>query len=214
MGDGWRIDRPEEIEAILGQPMPGIAAKVEDRIDAVARDFIAASPLVLVSTIDAAGRLDVSPKGDAPGFCHVADERTLLLPDRKGNKLAFGFRNILETGRIGLLFLMPKLRETLRVNGSAEITRDPALLERLSAEGKPALLCTRIHVEECFLHCGKAMIRSKLWQPAQWLEPPDVGFGRQIRDRAIARGTAAADAEKGRQRVEELTEVAYRDDLY
>ena len=214
MADRWRIESPEQIAEILGAPVPGVAAKVMDRLDATSRDFIASSPLVLVSTVDAAGRVDVSPKGDAPGFCHVADDRTLLLPDRKGNKLAFGFQNILQTGRIGLLFLLPRVRETLRINGSAEITREPALLERLSAQGKPALLCTRIHVEECFMHCGKALIRSDLWQPERWQHPPDVSFGRQMRDRAIASGRPESEAEQGKKVVDELAEQAYRDELY
>ena len=214
MTDEWRVDSADLIAEILGQPVTGIAAKLADRLDAVCRDFIAQSPLILVSTVDTAGRLDVSPKGDAPGFCHVADDQTLLLPDRKGNKLAFGFKNILETGRIGLLFLLPGVRETLRINRSAEITRDPALLSRLSAQGQPALLCTRIHVEECFLHCGKALIRSKLWQPESWQEPPDVSFGRQMRDKAIESGSPASDADRGKNLVNELAEQSYRDELY
>ena len=210
----WEVVSADQIAEILGQAHPGVAAKVSDRLDATSRDFILHSPLVLVSTVDAAGRLDVSPKGDAPGFCHVADDRTLLLPDRKGNNLAFGFRNILETRRIGLLFLMPRVRETLRVNGSAELTRDPELLARLSAQGKPALLCTRIRVEECFMHCGKALIRSHLWQPERWEEPPDVGFGRQMRDRAVESGATIGEAERGRKLADELVEQAYKDELY
>lgn len=212
--DPWQVVSADQVAEILGQAHPGVAAKVSDRLDATSRDFIRNAPLVLVSTSDAAGRLDVSPKGDAPGFCHVADDRTLLLPDRKGNNLAFGFRNVLETGRIGLLFLMPRVRETLRVNGSAELTRDPELLERLSAQGKPALLCTRIRVEECFMHCGKALIRSQLWKPERWLEPPDVGFGRQMRERAVESGASIAEAERGRKLADELVEQAYRDELY
>jgi PPOX class probable FMN-dependent enzyme len=214
MADQWRVDSLDQIAEILGQPIPGVVSKVADRLDAVSIDFIRHSPLILVSTVDAAGRLDVSPKGDAPGFCHVADGQTLLLPDRKGNKLAFGFKNILQTRRIGLLFLLPRVRETLRVNGSAEITREPALLERLSAQGKPALLCTRIHVEESFMHCGKALIRSKMWQPEHWQDPPDVSFGRQMRDRAVESGTSVSEAEQGRNLVDELAEQAYRDELY
>lgn len=214
MSDAWRVCSAAEIAAVLGEPVPGVAQKVADHLDAVSRDFVRHSPLVLVSTVDAAGRLDVSPKGDAPGFCHVADDRNLLLPDRKGNRLGFGFKNILETGRIGLLFLLPRARETLRVNGSAEITRDPALLAQLSAHGAPALLCTRVRVEECFLHCGKAMIRSAIWQPEQWPPAPDVSFGRQARDRALEQGASPADAEKGRGAVDEFAEQAYRDELY
>jgi len=213
-GGAWEVVSADQLAEILGQPHSAAASKVSDRLDATSQDFIRHSPLVLVSTVDAQGRLDVSPKGDAPGFCRVADERTLLLPDRKGNKLAFGFKNILETGRIGLLFLMPRVRETLRVNGSAELTRAPDLLAQLSAQGKPALLCTRIRVEECFIHCGKALIRSKLWQPEHWEEAPDVGFGRQMHDGALNRGASVQDAEQGRKLIDALTEQDYRDELY
>ena len=214
MSDRWTVNTPEQIEEVLGDPLPGVADKIGSALDPVSEDFLRHSPLVLVSTVDAEGRLDVSPKGDAPGFCHVEDVRTLLIPDRKGNRLAYGFRNLLQTGRIGLLFLLPGARETLRINGSAELTRDPAVLERLSAQGKPALLATRVHIEECFLHCGKALIRSELWQPEKWREAPDVSFGRQAREKALAQGKPAADAERGREIVNQLAEQAYRDELY
>ena len=150
-------------------------------------------------------------------FCRISDDKTLLLPDRKGNRLTFGFHNILETERISLLFVIPRVRETLRVNGSAAITRDPELLEQLSARGKPALLCTQIHIDECFLHCGKAMIRSQIWQPELWQEPPDVSFGRQMRDKALGNGSPIPDAEKGKdfaKDLNDLVEQSYRDELY
>ena len=217
MDDKWRIDSPKQLAEILGQPRSGGADKVSDRLDPACKDFIKHSPLALVSTVDAAGRLDISPKGDAPGFCRIADDKTLLLPDRKGNRLTFGFHNILETERISLLFVIPRVRETLRVNGSAAITRDPELLEQLSVRGKPALLCTQIHIDECFLHCGKAMIRSQIWQPELWQEPPDVSFGRQMRDKALRNGSPIPDAEKGKdfaKDLNDLVEQSYRDELY
>jgi PPOX class probable FMN-dependent enzyme len=124
--------------------------------------------------------MDVSPKGDAPGFVAVDDERTLLIPDRKGNKLVFGLQNILATGQIGVIFVVPGTTETLRVNGRAELTSDPAVCERLAARGQNALLAIRVTVEECFFHCGKALIRASLWKPETWPKDLRVSFGKML----------------------------------
>lgn len=167
----FRLTTEDEVTAILGEPPDFVRAKIADRVDASAAAFIARSPLVFVGTVDRDGGIDVSPKGDAPGFVHLAGPGALLIPERKGNNLAFGPRNILATGRIGLIFVVPGQRETLRVNGAASLTNDPALLEQLGARGRPALLCTEVGVEECFFHCGKALIRSRAWDPDSW----DVG---------------------------------------
>lgn len=167
----FQLTTEDDVTAILGQPPAFVQAKVADRVDASAAAFIAGSSLVFVATVDREGRIDVSPKGDDAGFVRVVGPGSLLIPERKGNNLAFGPRNILATGRIGLLFVVPGQRETLRVNGAATLNNDPALLEQLSARGKPALLCTEVAVEECFFHCGKAMIRSRAWHPGSW----DVG---------------------------------------
>ncbi|MBW2244001.1 MAG: pyridoxamine 5'-phosphate oxidase family protein, partial [Deltaproteobacteria bacterium] len=138
------------------------------RIFAIA--FIERSPFLVLSTSNKDGLLDASPKGDGPGFVLVESDRSLVIPDRPGNGLAMGHLNVLENPRVGLLFLIPGTNETLRVNGCAELTRNPALLERLAARGKPAVLAIRVEIEECFFHCGKAFIRSNLWQPEQWGE--------------------------------------------
>lgn len=164
----FQLTTEDEVTAILGEPPDFVLAKIGDRVDASAAAFIARSPLVFVATVDRDGRIDVSPKGDAPGFVHVATPESLLIPERKGNNLAFGPHNILATGRIGLIFVVPGQRETLRVNGAASLNNDPALLEQLSARGKPSLLCTEVSVEECFFHCGKSMIRARAWDPDSW----------------------------------------------
>jgi PPOX class probable FMN-dependent enzyme len=164
----FRLTTEDEVTAILGEPPDFVRAKISDRVDASAAAFIAQSPLVFVGTVDRDGRVDVSPKGDVPGFVHLTGPDSLLIPERKGNNLAFGPHNILATGRLGLIFVVPGQRETLRVNGSASLNNDPTLLARLSARGKPALLCTEVRVEECFFHCGKAMIRSRAWDPDGW----------------------------------------------
>jgi len=123
---------------------------------------------VLVATASAAGQCDVSPKGDAPGFVRVLDARHLAIPDRPGNKRLDGMRNILENPHVGLIFLIPGRRETLRVNGRACITRDEALLASMEAQGKRPVLAIGVEVEEVYLHCAKAFIRSGLWQPERW----------------------------------------------
>lgn len=118
-----------------------------------------------MATSDRVGRCDASPKGDEPGFVQVLDSKTLLIPDRPGNKLANRHANILSNGKIGLLFFIPVTQETLRVSGSAQIDASADLLEELSARGRNAVLAIQVSVEECFFHCGKALIRSKLWHP-------------------------------------------------
>jgi uncharacterized protein len=126
------------------------------------RQFIAHSPFVVISTHSTDSQCDASPRGDAPGFVQVVDERTLLMPDRRGNKRLDSFR---KTGAVGLLFLVPGVGETMRVNGRAAIVRDEAWLTPLAAEGKRPSLAIAVEVQESFLQCAKALLRSKLWEP-------------------------------------------------
>jgi PPOX class probable FMN-dependent enzyme len=205
--DPHRIRSEAELREVIAAPSAAIDVKIFDRVDAYAAAFIARAPLLLLATADAEGRLDVSPKGDAPGFVHVADPRTLLVPDRPGNRLAYGFRNLLERPEVGLIFVVPGVTETLRVNGEAEITRDPALLARLGARGRPALLVTRVRVRECFFHCGKAFLRSELWKPETWPKGVKANIGRQIASRTKG-GDAFAEA------IEHSLERDYRTNLY
>ena len=148
-------------------------------------------------TSSSANNLDASPKGDQPGFVIAEDDKTLIIPDRPGNKLADGHLNILDNPTIGLIFFVPNTRETLRINGSAELLDDDDVLDRLAARGRPALLATRVKIEECFFHCGKALIRSKLWQPDTWPEMANVSFGQMFvkRSDADAKIAALVDAE-------------------
>lgn len=160
-----------ELRALVGEPSELARKKQLDHLDVHCRDFIAHAPFLLLATADAAGHCDVSPKGDAPGFVMVLDERHLVVPDRPGNKRLDGMRNILDNPHVGLIFLVPGKEETLRVNGRATITRDPALLARLEAAGKRPRLAIGVEVEEVFMHCAKAFKRSGLWQPERW---PDI----------------------------------------
>jgi PPOX class probable FMN-dependent enzyme len=166
------VTSEEALRVMLGTPSE-LALKKEIRaLDAHCRDFIAHAPFVLVATASAAGQCDVSPKGDAAGFVRVLDDRHLAIPDRPGNKRLDGMRNILANPHVGLLFLVPGRGETLRVNGRACITRDEALLATMEAAGKRPLLAIGVEVEEVFIHCAKAFLRSGLWKPERW---PDLG---------------------------------------
>ena len=160
-----RVMLGEELTSIIGTPSAIAVRKELKTLDEHMRRFIAHAPFVVISTHAADGRCDASPRGDAAGFVQVVDDRTLLIPDRPGNRRVDSFRNILETGRIGLLFLVPGSGETLRVNGRAAIIRDEAWLTPLSAQGKRPLLAVAVDVEECYLQCAKALIRSALWEP-------------------------------------------------
>lgn len=201
------INTLAELRAVISEPNPLVLGKVFDQLDDYAARFIKASPLLFLSTVDAEGRLDVSPKGDAPGFVHPRGTSELLIPERKGNKLTFGFRNILETGRIGLIFVVPSARETLRVNGRATISKNPELLTQLAAEGKPALLCTRVQIEESFFHCGKAMIRSHIWEQDHWPTDFDAGLARQL-------GKKMKLSEEQTGALDQALEDDYRTELY
>lgn len=160
-----------ELRELMGTPSAGAVAKDIGVLDAHCRAFIARSPFVLVATAGTDGRCDVSPKGDAPGFTVVVDDRHLVIPDRPGNKRLDGMRNVLQNPHVGLIFLLPGVEETLRVNGRAWIVRDADLLARCEARGKVPPLGLGVEVEEAFIHCAKAFKRSGLWAPAAW---PDL----------------------------------------
>ena len=201
--DPYRIDSLEALRAVIAEPTPGTEAKILPALDDYAVDFLSRCPFLVLSTCDAEGRLDASPKGDAPGFVLVEDEETVVIPDRPGNKLAYGHSNILGNPQVGLLGVVPGTAETLRINGRAELTRDPALLDRLAARGRPAVLAIRVRVDEVFFHCAKAFIRSKLWAPETWPEDYRVSLGEMFArraggDAAMARNLDAAIEENYR----------------
>ena len=178
--DPHRLSTVDAVRAIVGDEMPAVRAKLFQSLDETARAFIARAPMVLLATAGADGHPDVSPKGDEPGFVAVDDDGTLLIPDRKGNKLIMGLQNVLANPRVALIFLVPGTEETLRVHGTAELTADPAILARLTARGQPALLAIRVRVETCFFHCAKAFKRARLWQPETWPARLKISFGKLL----------------------------------
>jgi PPOX class probable FMN-dependent enzyme len=181
-----KITTIEELRNIIGDEIPGLEDKNIDHLDEYAIAYIQRSPFFILSTADENGRCDASPKGDAPGFVQVLDKNTLVIPDRPGNRLAYGHRNILANPGVGLIFCIPGTSETLRINGKAELESSESQLEELAARGKPAVLAIRVTVEECFFHCGKAFIRSGLWKPKTWKEPHRVSFGEMYAARVNA----------------------------
>jgi uncharacterized protein len=164
-----------ELRAMMGGPIaPPVVEKTLSSLDRHCLTFIKRSPFVLIASSNAEGRMDISPKGDAPGFVKVLDEQTLVIPDRPGNQRFDTFRNLFESPRIGLIFLIPGKRETLRISGKAEVVGDSELLGMLAVNGKVPALAIAVHVDEAFFHCAKCIIRSHLWQPEQW--PPLEGL--------------------------------------
>ncbi len=207
MSQGYNIESVEQLEQLFGEPSELVKQKVCAELDDAMKEFIRRSPLLFISTIDSAGNIDCSPKGDASGFVRIGADDRLQIPERPGNKLTYGFRNILANNRVGLIFVVPNMRETLRVKGTASLTNDPALLELLSAQSKPALLCTQVAVEECFFHCGKAMIRSNMWKPEKWKKHEDSLLVRQL--------TKKVDGDKSVEKaIDEHLEQSYKDNLY
>jgi PPOX class probable FMN-dependent enzyme len=168
------IREEPELRALLGEPAAIVRAKVADRLNDLTRRFVDLSPFVLLATSAPDGTCDVSPRGDPPGFVRVLDERTLLLPDRPGNRLADSLRNVLRNPHVGLLFLVPGVGDTLRVNGRATLVTDEDLLAPCAVEGKVPKLGLRIEVDEVFTHCSKAFLRARLWDPETFVDRSEL----------------------------------------
>jgi len=174
-----------ELRAVLGEPADLVKAKIAGRLNPLTRQFVERSPFVVVATGRPDGGLDVSPRGDPAGFVRILDERTLLLPDRPGNKLADTLTNLLEDDRIALLFLIPGVGETFRVNGRARIVDDADLLAGSAVEGKPPRLGILVEVEEAYTQCPKALLRSELWNPEKHVSRDELPSSGEIL-RAVA----------------------------
>jgi uncharacterized protein len=158
----------DDLRAIVGHPNSYVANKVGTRLSAVQQDWLAHSPLGFVATTDANGRVDVSPKGDPPGFVHVVDDTTIAIPERPGNKRVDGFLNVLQRPYVGTLFLIPGRGDTLRINGTARVLADADYFDAMTVQGKRPILALEIDVEEVFFHCAKAFLRSDAWKPGSW----------------------------------------------
>src|SRR5262245_39435525 len=167
------ITTRERLRELYKAPSHRVIDKDAGRLDDIVQRFLAACPFVAIAS-RAGPMMDVSPKGDPAGFVHILDDKTLAIPDRPGNNRLDTLENLLVDPDVALLFLIPGVTDTLRINGTARFVRDDALCARLGQHGKPALLAIVVTVREVFMHCSKCMIRSKLWQPDHWPDRSDV----------------------------------------
>lgn len=170
----------EELRQHMGEPNKLTKQKIYTHLFDDATNFIQKTPLLFMATSNAQGQVTVSPKGDEAGFVQVVDDNTLLIPERPGNKLLHGLGNIVQSGEIGLIFVMPGTEETLRVNGTAALFADKDMCAQMAANGRSAKLVIQVSVRECFFHCAKAFKRSHSWQPDNWPEKQKLSFGKQI----------------------------------
>jgi uncharacterized protein len=172
----------DELRELVGQPAAAAATKVRPSLDELHRDWLAASPMCLIGTTDAAGNCDVSPKGDPPGFTLVLAEHTVVIPDRPGNRRVDGWSNVLANPHVGLIYLIPGRGDTLRINGRARLVREAPFFDDMIVRGNRPRLALVVEVDEVFFHCSKAFLRSKLWDPSSW-EPGAVASRAEIAQR-------------------------------
>jgi PPOX class probable FMN-dependent enzyme len=163
-----RVTTAEELRAIVGHPVPAVANKVKARMSDAQMDWLSHSSLGFVATTDADGRVDVSPKGDPPGFVHIIDDTTIAIPERPGNRRVDGYLNVLQRPHVGTVFVIPGRGDTLRINGTARVLADADYFDQMAVDGKRPILALEIAVEEVFFHCAKAFLRSDAWRPESW----------------------------------------------
>lgn len=193
--DAQTIKSLEELQSCYGTPGDLALNKEMTALDEHCRRFIALSPFVVLATAAPSGAADASPRGDAPGFVQVLDDKRLLIPDRAGNNRLDSLKNLVENPNIGLLFFVPGMNETLRLNGTAVLTRDPALLEPMAVNGKPPRTGLLVTVDQVFLQCAKALMRSKLWAPQSQIERKSFpSLGQILADQI--EGVKQSDADK------------------
>ncbi len=202
-----RVTSTDELEALLGLPSELVIKKQLPELDHHMKSFISNSPFVLLGTVDSAGRCDVSPRGDLPSVSQVLDSRTLVIADRPGNRRADSLRNVIETGKAGLLFLIPGLGETLRVNGNACVMRDDEILSAMSIKGKKPVIGIGVDIKECYFQCAKALIRSRICNTEVERNSPSLDFAKILVDETDIDGQTVDSL---KQQIEE----SYRDRLY
>lgn len=201
------IATTEQLRTIYKAPGTTAVGKELRRLDGHCRNFIERSPFVLIGSSDGEGNADVTPKGDRPGFVLIIDDTTIAIPDRPGNNRLDTLENILVHPAVGLLFLIPGMNETLRVNGHARLTADPDLCDRLSVEGRRPQCAIIVSVRAAYLHCAKAFLRSGLWQPSTWIDRATMPtLGQMLKDQL----ELADSAEK----TDKWLETAYRNSMW
>lgn len=206
-GSSGSIERTDQLRAFIGDPMAEVQGKERPGLDAHSREFLARCPFLVLATVGGDGHVDVSPRGDPPGFVKVIDDTTVILPDRKGNRRVDSMTNILENPHVGLILFLPGYDETVRIRGRATLTTDGQDLAGMAVNGKAPELGIKVSIDTVFYHCAKALKRSKLWAPeSQGLAEGYPKFAQIVRDQYLH----DADVEA----LDGQLERAYRDDLY
>ncbi len=201
-----------DFRAMVPEPSDLVVAKEISFLDTHCKTLIARSPFVLIATANDKGQCDVSPRGDTPGFVQVLDDHHLAIPDRPGNKRFDTFENIFDNPHVGLLFIIPGLQETLRVNGKAVIIQDEDVLGNATIDGKPPLFAIGVEVEQAFIHCAKAFIRSKLWKSETWQGMKDLpSLAKMLLDHAEANKKKVGVNE---EELDKTIEESYKTKLY
>jgi uncharacterized protein len=203
------VSEERELRDVIGHPQATVVAKIAGHLNELTRQFIERSPFVCLATASPEGGLDVSPRGDPAGFVQILDERTLLIPDRPGNRIADTLTNLLADPRIALLFLIPGVGDTFRVNGRAVIVDDPELLAACEVEGKVPRLGILVDIEQAYTQCSKALIRSDLWNPDRHIERSELP-----RQGEILRSLTTPDFDVEEYERERAARYARRDGLY
>lgn len=203
------VSTVEELRAIVGEPHKLVKEKVSPTLAPIHRDWLARSPLGFVATTDADGNIDVSPKGDPPGFVHVIDDSTIAIPERPGNKRVDGYLNVLQRPRAGTLFVVPGRGDTLRINGAATVVADADYFDAMMVAGKRPILALQIAIEEVFFHCAKAFLRSDTWKPDTWRPDALPSVAQMVK--AMDAGLSLAELEELEER---FSEESMRTELY
>jgi PPOX class probable FMN-dependent enzyme len=198
---------PTTLRGLVGPKKPVAVKKQMTRLDGHCRRFIALSPFLCIGTMGPDGGADVSPRGDPPGFVRVVDDRTIVIPDRPGNRRVDSMTSILSNPAVGLLFFVPGVDETLRVNGRARLLTDPEVLARMAVDGRVPTLAIQVEIDEVFFHCGKALMRARLWDPARQIDRKEFpSMGRLMHDQTESGLPPEA--------MERSIEEGYRNELY
>jgi uncharacterized protein len=203
----------DELRDFIGRPMDLAVAKAIDHLDPHCRAYIERSPFICIGTASADGRADVSPRGDGPGFVQVLDEHTLFIPDRPGNKRLDTMTNIIANPNVGIIFLVPGFEVTLRINGQATIVRDEALLDKATVKGKTPKVGIRVAVDEAYLHCAKAIKRSKLWDEDSKRDRKEMpSLARMVLEQIAS--PDSPPTEEAVRTTDEFIEDNYKNELY
>ena len=207
------INDESGLREVVGDPIELAVMKARPSLDKHSREFISRSPFLSLGTSDSSGKVDVSPRGDGPGFVLVLDDNTLFIPERPGNRRVDSLSNIISNPNVGLLFMIPGFEDTLRVNGKATVVTDEDMLSQCAVNGKMPKMGVRVEVEEAYIHCAKAFKRSKLWDPSSLQDRSEMpSLAKMILDQVSPEGSSPSEQDVAAG--DELVEGDYQENMY